>query len=523
MNRDLRLCLDLRWGKRMKKYLLGLDVGTSSLKTAIIDEDGHVVSKSARGYEPMSLHPGWQEISAESIWAAVIWNLKKMLLEGPVDPERIAGIGISCLCPGLVALGAEGEVLHDPIIYSDRRSAEEADAIKRSVGEEHLFFITANRCMSGAMSGTSMLWIRNHCPEIYEKTRYFGHINTMLGVRLTGNFAMDRSNASYTSMFETRGSLEWSRDLAQKIGIDFDKLPPLMNSDEVLGGLVNQEFIAMGIPAGTPVVIGGGDTACASLAAGIVSNGDVCESVGTTNVLTICVDQPNFSPSNINRCHVVRGKWIYQGAMSHAGGSLRWFRDEFCQDLVKAGGELDEDAFDLMTKAASLSRAGANGVVFLPYMMGERSPVWDSDARGVFFGMSLNTNRRDLIRAILEATGYGTRQLKEIAEDLTGLRIRRFSSLGGGARSRVWSQIKANIIGVDIDVLDVSDMAPVGAALLAGVGIGLYKDAVDAASHVERKVYRKVVCDHSDDAVYAKRYQAYKQLYPRLKDLYQYC
>ena len=130
---------------------------------------------------------------------------------------------------------------------------------------------------------------------------------------------------------------------------------------------------------------------------------------------------------------------------------------------------------------------------------------------------------RDLIRAILEATGYGTRQLKEIAEDLTGLRIRRFSSLGGGARSRVWSQIKANIIGVDIDVLDVSDMAPVGAALLAGVGIGLYKDAVDAASHVERKVYRKVVCDHSDDAVYAKRYQAYKQLYPRLKDLYQYC
>ncbi len=507
----------------MKKYLLGLDVGTSSLKTSIIDEEGHVVSKSARGYEPMSLHPGWQEISADSIWAAVIWNLKKMLGDGVVNPAQIAGIGISCLCPGLVALGTDGTVLHDPIIYSDRRSMEEAESIKQAVGEEHLFFITANRCMSGAMSGTSMLWIKNHCPDIYERTRYFGHINTMLGVRLTGNFAIDRSNASYTSMFETRGNLEWSRELAEKIGIDFEKLPPLMNSDEVLGGLCNPEFISLGIPAGTPVVIGGGDTACASLAAGIVSNGDVCESVGTTNVLTICVDQPNFSPSNINRCHVVPGTWIYQGAMSHAGGSLRWFRDEFCNDLVNAAGELEEADFDLMTRAASMSAPGANGVVFLPYMMGERSPVWDSEARGVFFGMSLNTTRRDLIRAILEAAAYGTRQLKEIAEDLTGLQIRRFSSLGGGARSEVWSQIKADAIGVDIDVLDVSDMAPVGAALLAGVGAGLYKDAVEASSHVEKKIYRKVRCNHSYDVVYEKRYKAYTQLYPRLKDLYQFC
>ena len=507
----------------MKKYLLGLDVGTSSLKTAVIDEDGNVVAKSARGYEPMSLNPGWQEISAESIWAAVIWNLRKMISQDGVDPSRIAGIGFSCLCPGLVALGANGEILHDPIIYSDRRSVEEAEAIKQAVGEEHLFFITANRCMSGAMSGTSMLWIRNHCPEIYEKTRYFGHINTMLGVRLTDNFAIDRSNASYTSMFETRGSLEWSRDLAQKIGIDFDKLPPLMNSDEVLGGLTNKEFIDLGIPAGTPVVIGGGDTACASLAAGIVKNGDVCESVGTTNVLTICVDQPNFSPSNINRCHVVPGTWIYQGAMSHAGGSLRWFRDEFCQDLVRAAAEIGMDEYDMMTRAASESAPGANGIIFLPYMMGERSPVWDSDARGVFFGMSLNNNRRDLIRAILEAVGYGTRQLKEIAEDLTGLQIKKFSSMGGGAKSEVWSQIKADVIGVDIDVLDVADMAPVGAALLAGVGAGIYQNAVEASSHVEKKIYRRVISDRTNAEIYDKRYSAYTQLYPRLKDLYQYC
>ena len=507
----------------MERYLLGLDVGTSSLKTAIINENGQIISKTMEEYEPLYLQPGWQELGADSIWAAITRGLKTMIADGGVDPSKIAGIGISCLCPGLVAFGDGGEILHNPIIYSDRRSVEEAEAIKQAVGEDHLFFITANRCMSGAMSGTSMLWIKNHRPDIYEKTRYFGHINTMIGFWLTGRYAMDYSNASYTSMFETRGGLVWNRELTEKIGIDIRKLPPLMGSEEVLGGLNNRTFIEMGVPEGTPVVIGGGDTACASLAAGIVSNGDVCESVGTTNVLTVCVEQPNFSPSNINRCHVVRGKWIYQGAMSHAGGSLRWFRDEFCMDMAAYAEKNGKNVFDLMTESASESAPGANGVIFLPYMMGERSPIWDSNARGVFFGMSLNNTRGDLIRAILEAAGYGTRQLKEIAEGLTGLSINRFSSMGGGARSHVWSQIKADIIGVDIDVLDMNDMAPVGAALLAGVGAGIYKDTVDAAGRIERKIYRHVTADRKDAGIYAKRYEVYKELYPRIKDLYTLC
>ena len=482
-----------------------------------------MVCKAAIEYAPLHLQPGWQEISADSIRSAVLSGLREMFQDGTVAPSAIAGIGISCLCPGLVAFGKDGEILQDPIIYSDRRSVAEAEAIKQAVGEDHLFYITANRCMSGAMSGTSMLWIKNHRPDVYQKTRYFGHITTMIAAWLTGNYALDYSNASYTSMFETRVSRTWNTALAEKIGIDPEKLPPLMRSDQVLGGLNQQAFIEMGILEGTPVVIGGGDTACAALAAGIVKNGDVCESVGTTNVLTVCVDQPNFSPSNINRCHVVDGTWIYQGAMSHAGGSLRWFRDEFCQDLVAKAKEDGSDVFDLMTAMADQSAAGANGVVFLPYMMGERSPIWDSDARGVFFGMSLNTNRGDLIRAILEAAGYGTRQLKEIAEGLTGLTIDHFVSLGGGARSKVWSQIKADIIGVDIDILDMNDMAPVGAALLAGVGAGIFKDAVEASSRIERKIYRHVSSDLKHAGVYARRYEAYRQLYPRIKNLYSLC
>jgi xylulokinase len=192
-------------------------------------------------------------------------------------------------------------------------------------------------------------------------------------------------------------------------------------------------------------------------------------------------------------------------------------------DLAAQAKETGEDVFDLMTAAAGKSAPGANGVVFLPYMMGERSPIWDSDARGVFFGMSLNNNRGDLIRAILEAAGYGTRQLKEIAEGLTGLEIQHFSSMGGGARSRIWSQIKADIIGVDIDVLDMNDMAPVGAALLGGVGAGIYKDTIEASSRIERKIYRHVSGSRRNTEVYDRRYEVYKELYPRIRDLFPLC
>lgn len=218
-----------------------------------------------------------------------------------------------------------------------------------------------------------MLWIKRNHPEIYEKVFYFGHVNTLVAARLTGEFAMDHSNASYTALFETTGGLKGSKHLCETIGIDYNKLPPLKRSEEVVGYLNDAEIIALGIPAGTPVVIGGGDTACASLAVGITDHGDVGESVGPTNVLTTCVDKPRFSRAFIDRCHVVNGTWIYQGALSHTGSSLVWFRDRFCQDLIQRArsGEHGGNAFGLMDDEASGSPPGAGGITFLPYMQGE--------------------------------------------------------------------------------------------------------------------------------------------------------
>ena len=277
----------------------------------------------------------------------------------------------------------------------------------------------------------------------------------------------------------------------------------------------------MGLSPETKIVIGGGDTACATLAAGVVKRGDVCESVGTTDVLTVCVDQPKFSPHFINRRHVVDGTWIYQGAMSHTGSSYQWIYENFYQDYKDYPSVSGKQGMLLMNDDADQAPAGADGLVFLPYMMGERSPVWDPYARGVFFGLSLKTTRREMNRAVLEGCGYGLRQLIEMVEEVTGRPLTSFSSIGGGAKSRVWAQIKADITGRDITVLDMNDMAPVGAALLAGVGAGVFQDVYEASEKVEKTVCMEIKHSDTDKVVYDRRYRVYTGLYPRLKELYQ--
>lgn len=502
------------------RYLLGVDVGTTSIKVAIIDEQARVLGMSSSSYRLITPNQDYAQIDTEDMWRAYLKCIR-LLQEGKnIDMSRVAGISISSLCPGLAALGENGEVLTDPIIYSDRRSTEEAEMILEAVGREKLFEITANTAMAGAMSGTSMLWIKRNLPEVYEKTKYFGHVNTLLAQRMSGNFAIDYSNASYTDLFETTGGFQWSEVLCEKIGIDMEKLPPLHASTDVVGGLIHPDLIQMGIPRDTPVIIGGGDTACATLAAGVTKAGQVCESVGTTNVLTICVDQPKFDKGFINRCHVVEGTWIYQGALSHTGASYQWFRDNFCQDLVDRAVGTDKTAFQFMNEEADMAEPGSGGLVFLPYMLGERSPIWDPYARGVFFGISLQTTRKEMNRAVMEGCGYGLRQLSEIAERVTGREIKEFTSIGGGAKSETWAQIKADITGKDIKILDMNDMAPIGAALLAGVGAGIFKDVYEAADKVEKKVYKVIRSSRAYDDIYNKRYQVYIQLYPQIKELY---
>lgn len=503
-----------------KKYLLGVDVGTTSIKVVVIDENAKPLGISSSSYRLITPDQNSVQIDMEDMWNAYLKCIRLLQDGKNLDLSKVAGISISSLCPGLVAMDENGKVLVDAIIYSDRRSTEEAELILEAVGKDRLFEITANTAMAGAMSGTSILWIKRHLPEQYEKTKCFGHLNTFMAHRMCGKFAIDYSNASYTNLFETTGGFQWSEELCEKIGIDMDKLPPLHKSTDVVGGLINEDLMAFGIPKGTPIIIGGGDTACATLAAGVTKAGDVCESVGTTNVLTICVDQPKFDRGFINRCHVVDGTWIYQGALSHTGASYQWFRDNFCKDLIEQAAGSSKNAFAYMNEEAEQAEPGCGGLVFLPYMLGERSPIWDPYARGVFFGLSLQTTRKEMNRAVMEGCGYGLRQLSEIAERVTGKKMTEFVSIGGGAKSETWAQIKADITGKDIIILDLNDMAPVGAALLAGVGAGVFKDVYEASDKVDKHVYKVIKSSDQHKEVYEKRYQVYTQLYPQVKELY---
>lgn len=499
----------------MKNYLLGIDIGTSSIKATAIDGQARTVAAASAGYHLREDQPGWRQIDTGSMWNGIFGALSN--LGQKIDLSQVGAIGLSCLCPGLAAFDSTGAVLVDPIIYSDQRSAAEAKEISQKVDSQTLFSLAANLPMPGAMSATSMLWIKHHLPTLYLRTFCFGHINTLLAVELTGNFAIDRSNASYTLLFDTAGTLTWSQELCRQIGIPLDKLPPILSSAEPVGPLRRGPVTALGLTPGIPVIIGGGDTACAALACGVVRDGDVCESIGTTDVLTVCTSRPVFRREFINRCHVADGTWIYQGAMSHIGSSLSWCRDVLCPDLCQG---MDTDPFDVLTdRAGRLSCPGANGVVFLPYMMGERSPVWDPKARGVFFGLSLNSTRDDLVRAVLESSGYGLRQMMALAQEITGHKITAFSAIGGGSRSDIWGQIKADITGADIAALQVKDMAPVGAALLAGVGSGVFSDVFDAASRVRREV-RTTFFSRPGEEAYDRRFHTYLQLYPSLKSLY---
>lgn len=504
----------------MENYLLGIDIGTGSIKIAVIDEKTNMIDIECKEYEIIREHDGWAQIDSKCLWESILTCFKNIFIKEKVDLSKVKGIGISCLCPGLTALDEDNKILINPIIYTDRRSLKEAEYIKEVVGEDEIFRITANNVMAGAISGTSMLWIKNNLPDIYASTKYFAHVNTMIGALLTGEVAIDYSNASYTALFETAGSKTWSQELCNKIGINIAKLPPLKKSTEVIGKLINKEIIDFGIPEGTPVVIGGADTPCAAITCGVTKHGDACESAGTTNVLTICTEKPSFHKGFINRCHVVDGTWIYQGAMSNTGSSLRWAREELCKDLKDKANLSGKEVYDFMNEEAKNSPPGAGGVVFLPYMAGERCPIWDPYSKGVFFGVTLNNERKDLIRAIMEGCGYGLRQLCEIAEEITETRYTEFVSVGGGSKSEIWSKIKADITGKRIIILDMNEAAVIGAALLAGIGIGIYEDIQEASKKVQRKICKIVEPQNNSKEIYDNRYETYIGLYPRIKDLY---
>jgi len=493
------------------KYLLGVDVGTYGTKTCLFSADGTLVSAARSEYGVSHPQPLWAEQDPEVWWRACTQTTREVMDKAGVDASAVSGIGLSAYVPPLVALDRRGEVLRPAIMSFDQRSLPQAQRLRERAGKE-IFKIAGNRVAPGAFSSTSMVWLKEEEPEMFSKVYKFVHANGYIAHRLTGKFSMDYSNASMTLLFDV-AKKTWSERLCDAVGVPIEKLPDPVGSWEVVGGLTKEAAADLGLGAGEgiPVVAGGIDSACSMLGAGVVEPGMVFESIGSSIVFAYVSER--FVPDDrlMNRCHVVQDRWINLAGMSTPGACYRWFREELggAEKTVAEG--LGIDAYSLLDEEAEGSPPGAHGLVFLPYFSGERSPIWNPDARGVFFGLTLSHRKADLIRAILEGGAYAVRDNMEALTE-KGLRIGEVTVAGGGAKSGTWRKIMADVLGAPLRLASTVETATLGAAILAGCGAGVYSDpriaSKELASSSEAEKPRM-----EEHERYSSRFSLFKKVY----------
>jgi len=496
-------------------HLLGIDVGTSGVKALLITTEGKVEASATRTYPLYTPYPLWAEQDPEDWWQATIGAIRDVMSESGVDPKSVKGMGMSGQMHGAVFLDEQNQSLRPSILWCDQRTAAECEWITNTVGKEKVVELTCNPVLTGFTAG-KIIWVRNNEPEVYNKVRNVLLPKDYIRFRLTGEFATEVSDASGTSLFNVR-KRQWADEVLDAIGIPRDWMPRAYESPEVSGKITEQAAGLTGLAAGMPVVGGGGDQAAGAVGNGIVEAGIVSSTVGTSGVVFAFSDKPVIDPLlRVHTfCHAVPGKWHVMGVMLSAGGSLRWYRDTFaeCESMVSKsfGGEV----YDILSQQADSAPAGSEGLVFLPYLTGERTPYPDPNARGAFFGITLRHDKAHFVRSVMEGVAYGLKDSFEILDEMK-VPIRQVRASGGGARSGVWRQIQADVIGREHVTINVDEGPALGVALLAGVGTGVY-GSVEQACRNTIKVVQSTRPDESKRAVYDKYYKVYQALYQSLK------
>ncbi len=500
-----------------RSLLIGVDVGTTSTKAVLFDQDGTQLAEAAQEYATAYPHNGWAEQDPEDWWRTTCAALSQLFADQRFDPANVAALGISCQAPSLAAVDREGRPLAPALIWLDRRTEAQCTWLRDHVGEASIAAINGGRVDPYYMA-PKVLWFKEQMPDRYRATHQMLQANGYVVHKLCGLFTMDRSHGPITSFFDSAAGT-WSDRLLDRCGIDAAKLPPLVDCAQVVGEVTREAAAATGLAAGTPVIAGMTDGTAAGIEAGLVRTGDAVEMTGQSTVLLICNDQPYLGRDLIPLGHAIPGKHLVVGALVASGGALRWFRDQLGVSEQEAAARLGVDPFDLLSEGAAQSPPGANRLVFLPYMYGERSPIWDSAARGVFFGLSLASQKRDLVRAIMEGAAYGLRHNLEVAA-AAGFTATTLACVGGGARSALWNQIKADVLQRPIRLPRAATGAPFGDAVVAAAGVGLYP-SIEAA--VATMVQQGAT--YQPQRALAPRYDAlyriYLDLYPALKASFQ--
>jgi len=502
--------------KKEGLYLLGIDVGTTGCKTELIDINGVSIAKAYREYPLIFPKIGWVEEDPENAWwKSTVDTIQEVLMKSKANPRRIAGISISCT-NALLPVDRNGTPLRNAIMQLDKRTISQARWINETMGEE-VVKINGNRASASGTSAPIILWIKENEPQIFEKTYKFLWPGGFIIHRLTGEFTMEWSRASWTNLFETGGRKTWSEELCNKMGIPVGKLPPLYPSWEVVGEVTGEASKITGLAKGTLVVGGMADTPAAAVGSKVVLPGRSLYVLGTVGRPSVVLEKPVFDSRFVNCCHAVPNYWFSLGATDASGLSIKWFCDLFGQQEVSMGKQLNKSPFELLDYQAMQSPPGANGIIYLPYLTGERSPIWDPYAKGVFFGLSASHDRNDVIRAILEGVAYSFLDNLKIYEDELGIKINEVLFSGGGANSEIWPQIFADMCGKPVHVVKVKESEAIGNAILAGFGVGIYKNMIEAAEQIV-KVEKILEPRREYYKRYTELFQLYKSIYNHLKD-----
>ncbi|HEX7363109.1 MAG TPA: xylulokinase [Bryobacteraceae bacterium] len=487
------------------KYWLGLDVGTGGSRVLLVDAGGRPRHAFTAAHEEMQMaRPLWAEQDPDDWWRASKEAIRGVLAQAGASPADIAGIGLTGQMHGLVMLDSEHRVIRPALIWCDQRSQRQVDFIHEKLGREAVIKCIANPMLTG-FTLPKLLWVREHEPEQYARIRKILLPKDYARFRLTGEFATDVSDASGTGMFDVV-KRNWSQEMASGLGLASDILPPALESSELSGKVSEAAARETGLAAGTPVMAGAGDQAASAIGNGIVEPGMVSCTIGTSGVVFAYLEKPAYdSEGRVHTfCHAIPGVWHVMGVTQGAGLSLQWFRNRLAPQA----------SYDDLTHEAADSPEGAHGLFWLPYLMGERTPHLDANARGAWIGLTAKHERRDLVRAILEGVCYsqndGLRIIANLGAEPESVRLS-----GGGAKSAFWHQLFANIFDRQVATLETQEGSAYGAALLAAIGTGEYASAAEVCAVALKEAASKQPCAAAAER-YRKRYEVYRSLYPAL-------
>lgn len=496
-------------------YLIGIDLGTSGTKTVLFDESGKTISSALAEYPLYQPNIGWAEQDPEDWWIATCTTVREVILKAGIRPEEIKGVGMSGQMHGAVLLDKDNKVLRKAIIWCDQRSSAECEQITSLVGRERLIEITANPALTG-FTASKVMWVKNNEPHIYENIRKVLLPKDYIRYRLTGEFATEVSDASGMQYMDI-AARKWSDEVLVKLGVDKSWLGDLYESQEISGRVNSNAANLTGLKEGTPVAGGGGDQAAGAIGNGVVRKGVISSTIGTSGVVFAYSDKLTIDPKGRVHtfCHAIPGTWHVMGVTQGAGMSLKWFRDNFCIEEKRTAELMKIDPYVLMDQEAESIVAGSEGLVYLPYLMGERTPHLDPDARGVFFGMSARHEKSHMIRSVMEGVVFS---LKDCLDIMTGMGIeaKEIRASGGGGKSKLWRQMQADVFGTDIYTINSSEGPALGAALIAGAGVGLYKSVPEACDAVI-EVQTRLSTNMENSKKYAELHKIYGNIYNSLK------